>query len=183
VFVWISAPVWLTGIGHALVSATNEPRKSDAILVLAGDWEGSRILTACDLVRREMAPVVLVSGPTAWYGINEADAAIRFATANGCDGSKLRPVYIKAFSTVEEAWKLHRELRNAGIRELIIVTSSYHTSRSARVYRRELGDEIRFTMVAAPDEFFEPGTWWKTREGQKTVFFEVSKTVAHWAGL
>ena len=179
---WATAPVWLSSIGFALTNA-REPQKADAILVLAGDWRGQRILTACDLLRKLVAPFVLVSGPTIWYGINEADGAIRFAAANGCDTSRLRAVYIRAFSTEEEARELYPVLREHRIRHLVIITSSFHTARSTRVFRRELGDQIRFTMVASPDEFFTPDTWWKTREGQKTVFFEVSKTIAYWVGL
>lgn len=180
--VWATAPFWLSGIGHNLVSAS-VPAKADAIMVLAGDWGGRRILTACELLRKEMAPVILVNGPLEWYGINEADGAIRYAGEHGCDTSRLRAVYIHAFSTEEEARALHPKLREWGIRSVLIVTSNFHTARAARVFQRELRDDIRFTMAGAPDRFFTPDSWWKSREGQKTVFFEYSKTIAYWVGL
>jgi hypothetical protein len=37
--------------------------------------------------------------------------------------------------------------------------------------------------VAAPGEYFHPDSWWRNREGQKTVFFEWSKTVATALGI
>jgi hypothetical protein len=37
--------------------------------------------------------------------------------------------------------------------------------------------------VTAPDEYFHPDSWWRSREGQKTVFFEWSKTVATALGI
>jgi hypothetical protein len=33
-------------------------------------------------------------------------------------------------------------------------------------------------VVAAPDENFQEGSWWRNREAQKTVFFEWTKTLA-----
>jgi hypothetical protein len=37
--------------------------------------------------------------------------------------------------------------------------------------------------VAANDPNFPPYAWWTTRQGQKTFFFEVSKTIADFVGL
>lgn len=180
--VWIFAPVGLETVGAALVDS-NTPRQADAILVLAGDWRGDRILKACDLLAKGFAPVVLVSGPADWYGLNEADAAIQFAGKHGCDTSRLNPLHLRAFSTLEEARVVEPVLRQRSVDDLIVVTSNYHTARAGRIFRRVMGQEVRLTMVASPDPFFEPDRWWKSREGQKTVFLETSKTVADWIGL
>jgi hypothetical protein len=181
---WLSAPVWLRALGGFLVE-TGVPRKADAAFVLAGDAKGQRLMIGCDLLKQGVVPVLLVSGSTKlpWYGLNEADAAIAFGGKNGCDTSRMKPVYVAAFSTVEEARAARPVLEQMGIRDVIVITSNYHTARAARTFRREFGDAVRFTMVAAPDEFFEPNRWWKTREGQKTFFYEFSKTVANWIGL
>jgi hypothetical protein len=37
--------------------------------------------------------------------------------------------------------------------------------------------------VAAPDEFFRAESWWRSRQAQKTVFMEWSKTVATAIGM
>jgi hypothetical protein len=37
--------------------------------------------------------------------------------------------------------------------------------------------------VAVPGEFFRPDSWWRNREGQKTAFFEWSKTFASALGI
>jgi len=37
--------------------------------------------------------------------------------------------------------------------------------------------------VAAPDKFFKPDSWWRTRESQKTFLFEWLKTIAGPLGI
>lgn len=160
-----------------------EPRRADAALVLAGDHRGNRILKACELLRAGHVPVVLVSGPMGWYGTNEADLATRFATGHGCPADSIQPVYITAHSTVEEAREVRPELERRRIGSVLLVTSNYHTARALRTFRRTLPERMEIAPVAAPDPYFTPDAWWHSREGQKTMFFEFSKTVADWIGL
>jgi len=68
----------LGAMGAYLVNA-GPPEKADIALVLAGDGEGNRILTAAQLARRGYISRVLVSGPSGIYGLHECDLAIPFA--------------------------------------------------------------------------------------------------------
>ena len=179
---WLTSAIWLRAIGAALV-ADSAPRRADAALVLAGDHRGNRILKACELLRGGHIRKVLVSGPMNWYGINEADLAIRFAASTGCPAESFQPVYIKALSTTEEAQKFRPELERQGVRSLLLVTSNFHTARALRTFRREMPANIELVPIAAADPYYTPETWWHTREGQKTAFFELSKTAADWIGL
>ncbi|HYO80801.1 MAG TPA: ElyC/SanA/YdcF family protein, partial [Bryobacteraceae bacterium] len=169
----------------SLLVLDQAPATAEAALVLAGDGTGERVLKGCDLLRSGVVPLVLVSGPVnlSFYGINEADAAIRFAAAKGCDSARLQPLYVRAFSTRDEAIAVLNELRRRGIRRLLLVTSSSHTARATRTFRKYFGDSIDLRSVAAPQQYFTPDTWWHTREGQKTVFFELSKTIASAVGM
>ena len=56
-----------------------EPGKADIAVVLAGDYWGHRLFNGAELVKQGYVPLVLVSGPPGFYGVNEADAAIQFA--------------------------------------------------------------------------------------------------------
>jgi hypothetical protein len=38
-------------------------------------------------------------------------------------------------------------------------------------------------MVAADDQFFRPGDWWHSREAEKTVFMEWTKSLANAVGM
>ncbi len=178
----MSAPVWLGWMGRVLVYS-DPLQPADAILVLAGDWKGERIIQACELARSGVAPVVLVSGPMKMYLRNEADLAVEFAVSKGCPANLLQPVYIRAFSTDEEARSFRAELERRGIRRLLVVTSNYHTARSRRIFRRRLGPAIEVRTWAAADTLFDPNDWWRTRGGQKTAFYEWSKTIATAVGL
>lgn len=163
--------------GNLLVDA-QPPVKSDAILVLAGDFGGDRMRHAARLLREGYAPYVLVSGPMPIYGVNEADLAIEMVRQEGYTNERFEPLYIRASSTLEEAKQVAPELQRRGIHSVLIVTSDYHTARAGRLFRKSLGGGIRVRMVAAPDAHFPRATWWKEREGLKTVFYESLKTIS-----
>ena len=172
---------WLTALGKFLVRS-DSPAPADVIVVLAGDFGGTRILTAGDLVRKGLAPKALVSGPSAIYGQHESDLAIPFAVRCGFPDSYFVAIPNDSRSTASEAQVMISELRREHARRIEIVTSNYHTRRAGNIYRSQAPD-LDFRVVAAPDPSFNAGDWWKTREGQKTFAFEWMKTVATWLGL
>jgi uncharacterized SAM-binding protein YcdF (DUF218 family) len=159
------------------------PVKADAALVLAGDGRGNRIRTAAELVRSGYVPKVIVSGPMSWYGVNEADLAIRFVISKGYPSDWFEPLKIRALSTEEEAREVGRELERRGIRRLLIVTSDFHTARAGKIFRRAVPPTIEIHTIASPDKYFTPHGWWHTREGWKTWFYESTKTIAGMAGI
>lgn len=173
---------WLSAIGYRLMR-DEAPVKADAILVLAGDFRGHRILKACELLKQGFAPLLLVSGPMDFYGTNEADLAIRFAQERGCPVEKAEPFRMRALSTFEEAIRFQPELERRGFRNILIVTSNFHTARAGRIFEQRLNGRVQVRMVAAPDPYFGPGNWWHSREGQKVMFYEYSKAIAAAIGL
>jgi uncharacterized SAM-binding protein YcdF (DUF218 family) len=68
------------------------------------------------------------------------------------------------------------------VHKIDLVTSNFHTRRAARTFRA-LAPDIEVHVVAAPDQYFTPGGWWKEREGRKTFFMEWAKTVGAWLGM
>jgi len=167
--------MWLGALGSFLVVA-DAPEKADAILVLAGDMDGLRVLKAGELARQGFAPKVYVSGPRPVYGISEAELAINDAARHGYDKALFEALDVPADSTEEEAKGIAPVLRERGVKTLLVVTSDYHTGRAGRIWRR-VATGIRIKMVAAPDTFFSAGGWWKTRSGRKTAFYEWVKTL------
>jgi uncharacterized SAM-binding protein YcdF (DUF218 family) len=171
----------LKAAGDYLVESS-APEKADAILVLAGDNRGARIMRAAELVREGYAPVALISGPMEIYGVNEADLAIQYAVRHGTPASYFQPVYREALSTLDEANGFAIELRQRNVHKLLLVTSDYHSHRALSIFRRVIGPTVTIQAVTAPDRYFRPDAWWQNREGQKTVFYEYSKTIAGWLG-
>ena len=168
----------LGALGAYLVSAS-PPEKADIVVVLAGDSSGNRILKAAELVRAGYAPRVLVSGPAGTYGFYESDLAIPFAEKAGYPASYFLAFPNHSLSTRDEGEVILPELRRLGVHTFLLVTSDFHTHRAGGIYRA-LTTDPRCVVVAAPDQYFTPGGWWKNREARKTFLFEWMKTVASW---
>ena len=168
-------------MGSFLIEETG-PASADAILVLAGDCTGNRVLRAASLARDGVASRVFVTGPVPMYGRNEADLAIDYAVSKGYPREQLVPLYMKARSTRAEVAQAAPVLRREGVRRLLVVTSNYHTRRAGRVCRSIL-PEMEVWTVAAPTEDFHPDGWWRRRQDQKTFLVEWEKTIADWLGI
>ena len=171
----------LAAMGSYLVKA-DSPQKADIALVLAGDAEGNRILTAAQLVRRGYVSRVLVSGPSGLYGYHECDLAIPFAVKAGYPESYFLHFEHDARSTQEEARDAIVRLRELGAHKILLVTSDYHTRRAGKIFRSAAPD-LQFIVIAAPDVSFTADGWWHTRQGEKTAFNEWLKTVTEPFGI
>ena len=174
-------PIWLTVLGGYLVHS-DAPVPADMIVVLAGDFTGSRIFTAGNLVRQGFASKALISGPAGIYGIYESDLAIALAVRNGFPAAYFVAFPNDSKSTTSEAEVVISELRKLHVHRIDLVTSNFHTRRAAKIFRSQAPD-IDVHTVAAPDRYFTPNGWWKEREGRKTFLMEWMKTVGSWFGL
>ena len=177
----ITYPIWLTALAEFLVQS-DPPVPADMIVVLAGDFTGGRIFTAGGLVRQGFAPKALISGPAGVYGLYESDLAIALAVHNGYPAAYFVGFPNESKSTASETAALVPELRRLHVHKIDLVTSNFHTRRAARTFRA-LAPDIEVHVVAAPDQYFTPGGWWKEREGRKTFFMEWAKTVGAWLGM
>jgi uncharacterized SAM-binding protein YcdF (DUF218 family) len=173
-FTFSNRILWSLG---AVLNNSEAPRKADMIVVIGGDYRGSRILEAAELVRQGYAPKVFVSGMGEIYGHHECELAIDFAVQRGYPRDAFVAFLYPAVSTVDEARADTRELRRLGVHKYLLVTSVYHTARASRIFRRESAG-LEMHPVSAPDRYWENGQWWKNREGRKLWFFEAVKTIA-----
>ena len=173
--------LWLAALGRVLVR-DDGPAHAEMAVVLAGDFTGNRILRAAQLVQQGYVPKVLVSGPDGLYGHYECDLAIPFAVAHGYPQAWFIRAPHEALSTRAEAAAILPDLRRLGVHRFLLVTSTYHTARAARIFRAA-GPDFDMRTVAAPDKYFSPASWWRNREGQKLFFMEWSKTFAGLVGM
>jgi len=141
------------------------PRHADAVLVLAGDSSGHRILKGAELVRQGFAPKVIVSGPM-YYGAHECEPAIALAERAGYPASYFVHFEHDANSTEEEARAVGPMLRSLGAGQVLLVTSDFHTRRAGRCFARRYPD-ITFDVVAASDAHFTPTGWCMIAKGGK----------------
>jgi uncharacterized SAM-binding protein YcdF (DUF218 family) len=170
----------LSSLGNYLVH-DEPPQHADVIFVLAGDATGRRVLKGAELVREGYAPAAMVSGPP-YYLVHECDLAIALAEQAGYPASYFIPFPHDAHSTTEEARDVAPKFRQMGVHHVLLVTSNFHTRRAAKAFRASAPD-ISFDVVGAEDAYFNPQSWWRNREGQKTFFIEWAKTIATWFGI
>lgn len=168
----------LSALGNFLVK-TDPPQKVDLIVVLAGDGFGRRILRAGELIQQGYAPQALVSGPDGNYGRYECDLAIPFAVKAGDPESYFLHFEHHGRSTAEESKAVAKRLREMGVKRVMLVTSNYHTRRAGKVFRRAAPD-LDVVVESAPDQYFQPDSWWKDREASKIFLLEWTKTVVEW---
>lgn len=174
------SPFGLRHLGAYLVQS-DPPCHADIALVLAGDGYGQRIQQGAALVKQGFVPKVLVSGAPGFYGFHEDELATRYMVAKGYPEDWFLRVPHEAHSTREELSILLPRLHQMGVRRYALVTSNYHSHRSAMTARK-IDPSLPFCMVAAPDAHFNPDNWWRDREGRKLFLYEWLKTAAESIG-
>lgn len=165
----------MTAAGSYLVES-DKPESADAIIVLGGDEFGNRITTAAELQRQGFAPFVVVSGPPYLLG-HESEMMVEYARRKGYDPAIFHRADNDLNSTRGEAKFFGQYCRDHNLRKVLLVTSNYHTRRAGSLMR-STNPRLSVIVVAAPDPFFTPSTWWHTRNGEKTFLYEWLKTIA-----
>jgi uncharacterized SAM-binding protein YcdF (DUF218 family) len=168
----------LLGLFAALVAGTgrflvvDEPEKSDAILVLAGETY-NRPMLALDLLERGYAPRIVMDVPAAEriYQWTAPELAQRWVQGLP-QANSILICPIHGLSTRDESHEAQNCIARAGgVHKVLIVTSDFHTRRARSVFQHELPG-VEFNMAAAhnPAEFGV--LWWRQREWAKTNLYE-----------
>ncbi len=152
----------------------DEPEKSDAIVVLAGETK-VRPARALELLRQGVAPRVFLDVETrdVIYDQRLTDIAQKYVSSLP-EASRISVCPIVGFSTYAEADDVSRCLQSTGAHRVLIVTSDHHTRRALMIFRHRL-PQYQFSAAAArnPAQFGE--AWWTNREWAKVTFDECSK--------
>jgi uncharacterized SAM-binding protein YcdF (DUF218 family) len=175
-------PWALEAIGQCLL--TEDPlHPADAILVLAGDTrKGDRVRHAVNLYKHGLAPLLVLSGTPVGFRTHEADIMRELAEYLGVPSDHLLAVKHDSESTWEEAGVIVSVLQRKGLKEVILVTSNYHTGRAKRIFQKAAGPAgPRFLAFAVDDGYFNPDGWWMHRKDAKTFVYEAIKTV--WSAI
>ncbi len=177
-----AVPMGLKALGAALI--TDDPlHPAGAILVLAGESrEGDRVRHAVQLFKRGLAPLLVLSGTPMGFRTHEADVMRRHAEFLGVPSTRILTVKQNGDSTKEEAGVVVPILKRRGLKEVILVTSNYHTARAKRIFVRAAGPYgPHFLASPVNDGLFEPDGWWMRRRYAKTFVYEAIKTV--WSAI
>jgi uncharacterized SAM-binding protein YcdF (DUF218 family) len=159
-------------LGNYLVSS-EAATPADLILVLRGNFYGPRVLKGADLVAQGYAPLALFSGPP-YQWRPQGDVSIDFLAQQGHSRRGLNSLDVHAEATIEEAQAVRPELIRCGAKQVLLVTASFHSRRSAIVFRL-FCPGIQFISVPAEDPQYHPDTWWMDASSKKLFFSEWEK--------
>ena len=154
----------------------DEPQKSDAIVVLAGETN-VRPVRALELLHQGFAPHVFLDAETRdrIYDQQLVEIAQRYVSGLG-EEKRVTICPITGFSTLAEADDAARCLPSIGAHKVLIVTSEFHTRRALLIFRHRL-PQYQFSVAAARNSAQFGEAWWTNREWAKTTFDEWLKTV------
>ncbi|PYV96936.1 MAG: hypothetical protein DMG86_19390 [Acidobacteria bacterium] len=148
----------------------NQPRQSDVIVVLAGETE-HRPARGVELFTQGYAPrLILNVQESKIYQWNEAELAQKYVEALG-RAQFITICRIDGLSTKEEAIDSRRCLQQVGGKNVLLVTSDYHTRRALSIFKHEV-PERNFSIAAAFDAREFGVRWWQHREWAKVNFYE-----------
>src|SRR5579872_4671984 len=165
----------------ALVAASgrflvvNQPRKAEVIVVVAGETD-RRPAKGLELLDQGYAPRMILDVPAEikLYKWSQLEIARKYVEALPEAGSiSLCPVY--GLSTRDEARDLARCLPGVGTRNILLVTSDFHTRRALSIFKRELPGDYSIAAAFNTSEFGVQ--WWRHRQWAKVNVEEWSKLI------
>ena len=174
---WILALSVLAGLSVGLAAKAGSflivdaPRRSDAILVLAGETD-RRPQRALELLSQGYGRRVVLDVPTnaKLYEFTQIELAQRYIE----DLPQPAPVSIcpiNGLSTKDESREAEKCLQREGAKSVLIVTSDFHTRRALEVFRREF-PKGEFSVAAARNDEGFGSRWWTHRQWAKTFVDE-----------
>ncbi len=152
----------------------DDPQKSDAIVVLAGETS-LRATRGLELLRQGMAPRMWIDvvARDQVFGQSLVVIAQKYA-ASLPESDRVRVCALQGLSTNAEAEDVKRCLQLLGIHRVLIVTSGFHTRRALTIFRHQL-PEYEFSAAAVHDPAQYGTAWWTNREWAKATFDEWTK--------
>jgi hypothetical protein len=177
---WLVVFLVLLALGSqaARFLVVDDPQKSDAIVVLAGETF-VRPARAIELLRQGMAAHVFldVESRDLVYDQRLTDIAQRYAGALP-ERDRISVCPITGLSTYAESDDVNRCLQSLNAHSVLIVTSASHSRRASRIFRHRL-PQYQFSVAAAQDPTHFGTIWWTNREWAKTTVDEWTK-LAWW---
>ncbi len=163
---------WIAG--RLVVSDGLEP--SDAVVSLRGapSVERTRLEEAARLVERRYARVLLASVDSDLY-FNQPirELVVDYLQEKKFPPNQLRFCENNADNTAEEARHLLSCLSQLGAKDVIVVTSEFHTRRTRSIFRRIFsGSGITVRVHPVYDSGYWDPHWWRSRRWAKTFVIE-----------
>ena len=156
--------------------------RSDALVVLSDDnFYADRATRAALLYRQGLAPIVVASGRRLRPYAGIAELMEHDLVERGVPKDKILRVAHDADNTREEAQVIAKLVAQKKWREIILVTSNYHTRRARYIFSHVLPAGTKVRVTGAADGEFDSQRWWEKRISVKHLMREfAAMIVAIW---
>jgi DUF218 domain-containing protein len=154
----------------------DDPQKSDAIVVLAGETD-LRNKRGLELLRQGMAPRMWIDAVARDQVFDQSLVTLAQKYAAGLpEADRVKVCALEGLSTAAETMDVKRCLQGLGIHRVLIVTSGFHARRALAIFRKRL-PEYEVSVAAVHDRTQYGTAWWTNREWAKATFDEWTKFV------
>lgn len=168
---YFAHPVVLSEIGQYLI-AEDSIQPADAIIVIGRDKKGERVEHAVKLFRQGLGKQLIISSCQIAWQTNELDIMKQQVLTLGVPREAMLIDRDGTTPTVQAEHASDLMVRT-GLKSAILVSSSYHSARAIKAFRSVMSlSGIKVASAPVATTIFDPGAWWKSRKGAKTVFKE-----------
>lgn len=164
--------------------------QADAILVLGGSATYiERTGKAAEIYKKGTAPKIFLTDDGergSWNKIEQknpkfVELARKRLIENGVPAENIEILEPEVFGTIDEARVLLQKIKKVGAKNILIVTSSYHTRRALWTFEKVFENEnlaVNFGIAAPPPGMNTPQTqiWWLSIRGWQFVAGEYLKS-------
>jgi len=160
----------------ARVLIVNDPQKSDAIVVLAGETD-SRPARGLVLLRQGMAPHLIFDAEAGEqvYDHQLTDLAQRYVNTLP-EANRISVCAIGGRSTAAETVDVARCLQPLAPHRVLLVTSEFHTRRAFMIFSQRL-PQYQWSVTPARNSAQFGAAWWTNREWAKATLDEWMKLI------
>jgi uncharacterized SAM-binding protein YcdF (DUF218 family) len=182
-WVWFAGAVFLSVGGVCLWRSGRWLVHEDAFdhvkwaLVLAGESRDcERTDAAIRLFQEGKVDTLILSGCRIFKNRYQSEFMSEYAVQQGVPRERVFEFRQDTYSTQQEARQLVRQFRLQNLDTVLVVTSSFHTARTRRIFRK-LAQGYPVVLLASADyHLYDPNAWWSNRESRKLWFNEWIKT-------
>lgn len=162
---------WACLPSAALWLVETRPLQRCDLMVVPGGGAKERLYSARELLDDGACGRVLFTEP------QEIDNSARAAsTPESLDASRIVAAPRASWSTFDDAELALQVARRDGFRDLLVVTSPYHTRRVLWVFGLVLsGSKVRFGVHPSESFYVDYRHWWRSRSGREAVPQEYAK--------
>lgn len=167
---------------------------ADAIVVLSGSKAFvERTQTAAELYNKHISKKILLTddgGRGSWNqaeqtNLRYSELAKRELIKQGVSAQDIEILEPQVSGTIYEAEVLKNHIENHNLKNILLVTSVYHTSRTLWTFEREMKRnnlQINFGIEHAPfnKQNPVPESWWLSFFGWRVVAGEYVKILVYW---